>query len=80
MNHSNWKQMRKTNSHQLTRKMEQLAKKTVLKQIMIQKVKNDMKMKRSIEIGVRRYTNHPNWYVAESAKDVMKYIMKYGVY
>lgn len=73
MTYSTWKTMRKMNTHKTTRILEGLEKKVKLRKMIEQKMKNEAKMKRAIQLGIRSVHNEPNRYKAGHAVDVLKY-------
>ena len=73
MTYSTWKMMQRLNTHKTTRILEGLERKVKLRKIIKQKMKNEVKMKRAIRLGIRSVHNEPNIFEAGHAVDVIKY-------
>lgn len=68
-----WKSLRQSNQNEHTVMMEKLAAKVQYEQMEKQRQEQQYKEQRAAQLGLRSATRVPNWYVADHAKDVMKY-------
>lgn len=73
MVYSTWKTMRRVKVHVNTRVLEKLEQKVKLRKMIEKKMKNEEKIKRGIQFGMRSVHSQPNRFVAGHVVDVMKY-------
>ena len=65
--------MRRSNANKSTKILEGLEKKVKLRRMIEKKIKNEMKMKRAIQLGIRSVHNEPDRYTAYHAVNVLRY-------